>query len=361
MALFGMGDGSLAGVGLSIEGNVVKYAEVLHSGGRFRIGQWGMRWFGGPEDEPAPDAALEDEESGEGTEPPSGWGPLMQPWTLGVLRKFKRAPVFASFSDRDVLTKFITLPELTAQEVARMVELRQREYLPMPNADIVYDFSIVRFAMSTPAAEQGEDIKDMFRGPAQESELRVAVAGVERGIYLAYREAIAQEGVILRSLETNQAAITRGTNSILGSDRSLTYAVLYLSDTYSIVNFVVEGGLYYSRVLEQGLQDLSHDEAGRRRADRLLREIYRSVDFFSVESRGVSVETLYLANGGTQPDPGISRRIQYFLSERLATDVMTLQEVAEEKEDFSPPGGLLAGSLLLPLGLGLRAVSEVGT
>ncbi|MFO7769063.1 MAG: hypothetical protein R6W82_08955 [bacterium] len=352
----------MAGLGFSVEGDVVRYAEVLQGDGRVRIGRWGMRWFGGPEEDPdteAVTAGVPDEPGGT-PEPPSGWGPLMQPWTLGVLRKFKRAPVFASLSDRDVLTKFITLPELTAQEVARMVELRRGEYLPMPNADIVYDFSIVRFAMAAPADEEGEDVRKMFSGPAQESELRVAVAGVERGIYLAYREAIAQEGVILRSLETNQAAISRGTNFILGPEHHLTYAVLYLGDTYSIVNFVVEGGLYYSRVLEQGLQDLTHDEAGRRRADRLLREIFRSVDFFSVESRGVSVDTLYLANGGTQPDPGVSKRIQYFLAERLSTEVVTLQEVAEEREGFTPPSGLLAGSLLLPLGLGLRSVSEVG-
>jgi Tfp pilus assembly PilM family ATPase len=245
--------------------------------------------------------------------------------------------------------------------VARMVELRHREYLPMPNKEIVYDFSLTRFV---PLAEEGEDAGEEGAGErsrVEEAELRVMVAGLERAIYLGYREAMGQEGVLLRSLETNQAAITRGGNFLLGQANPGTYALLYLSDNYSMINFVVDGGLYYSRMLEQGLRTLTPDETGRRRAERLLREIYRSVDFFSVESRGIPVETLFVVNGGLNPDQAATQRIQFFLTERLSVDVQVLHDLVEEQDRITLPAGTVAGTLLIPIGLALRAVDEWGS
>ncbi|MCK4349969.1 MAG: hypothetical protein KAX13_03880, partial [Candidatus Krumholzibacteria bacterium] len=178
--------------------------------------------------------------------------------------------------------------------------------------------------------------------------------GLERGAYIGYRETFAGQGIILRSIETNQAALTRGCNFFLGPGHLGTYAVLYINDTYSMVNFVVDHGLYYSRLLEHGLQSLTPDDVGKRRADRLLRELYRSVDFFSVESRGIPIETLYLTNGGITPDSGVTRRIQRFLGDSLAVEVVTLQEVIEEDDRLALPSGTAAGTLVLPVGLALR-------
>ena len=342
---------------------MVKYAELQAlSGGRLRIGSWGARSFSTSPEGSAADAAPQEGVPESPPAEPSTGGPLAQPWTVGVLRKLKRFPVFASFADSDVLVKFITLPELTEQEVARMVELRYREYLPLPNAQIVYDFSIVRFTpfQSPEGSEAPAEAAFGRTAGEEEAELRVMVTGAERGTYLMYREAIAQEGVILRSMETNQAALTRACNCLLGPDHPGTYAALYLSESYSIVNFVVEGGLYYSRLLEQGLAALTPDEAGKRRAERLLRELYRSVDFFSVESRGIPIETLYLINGSATPDVGVSERIQRFLVERLAVKVQTLHQAVAEREAVALPQGILAGTLLLPIGLALRAYAEAG-
>ena len=348
---------SSGAVGLSVEDNTVKYAEIQQaSGGRFKIGMWGSRNLTESEE------TFEQEESSEAPLMPiqaGAGGPLQQPWTIGLLNKLKRYAVFASFADRDILLKFLSLPELSEQEVARMVELRHREYLPMPRADIVYDFSITRFdhSQSQPSDDDG---KAQAVDTGGQGELRVMVSGIERGAYLVYRESIADQGLVLRSLETNQTAFTRGCNFFLGRDHPGTYAALYLNDTYSMINFVVSRGLYYSRLLEPGLQNLTQDDAGSRRLDRLLREIYRSVDFFSVESRGVPIDTLYLVNGGLAADPGISHRIQKFLSERLSVNVQSLHEVAEENDRIALPAGTLAGTLILPIGLALRSHGEMG-
>ncbi|MFC1627505.1 type IV pilus biogenesis protein PilM [Gemmatimonadota bacterium] len=348
---------STGAVGLSVEENTVKYAELQQaSGGRFRIGMWGARNLTESEEpidqEASSEVPLMPIQAGAG-------GPLQQPWTIGLLHKLKRYAVFASFADRDVLVKFLSLPELNEQEVARMVELRHREYLPMPRADIVYDFSITRFAHSQSKAS-AEEAEVQTADSGSEDELRVMVSGIERGAYMVYRESIADQGLILRSLETNQTAFTRGCNFFLGRDHPGTYAALYLNDTYSMVNFVVSRGLYYSRLLEPGLQNLTQDDSGSRRLDRLLRELYRSVDFFSVESRGVPIDTLYLVNGGLAADPGISHRIQKFLSERLSVNVQSLHEVAEENDRIALPAGTLAGTLILPIGLALRSHGEIG-
>ncbi|MFC1500500.1 type IV pilus biogenesis protein PilM [Candidatus Zixiibacteriota bacterium] len=353
----GMLPGRSAGaVGLSIEENTVKYAELQQaSGGRFRIGMWGSRNLTETEEPLEQDAASEVPlmpiKAGAG-------GPLQQAWTIGLLHKLKRQAVFASFADRDILLKFLSLPELNEQEVARMVELRHREYLPMPRADIVYDFSITRFEQPQ-SHTSGDDAEEQVVDTNNEGELRVMVSGIERGAYLVYRDSIAEQGLVLRSLETNQTAFTRGCNFFLGRDHPGTYAALYLNDTYSMVNFVVSRGLYYSRLLEPGLQNLTQDDAGSRRLDRLLRELYRSVDFFSVESRGVPIETLYLVNGGLAADPGISHRIQKYLSERLSVNVQSLHEVAEENDRIALPAGTIAGTLILPIGLALRSHGEM--
>jgi Tfp pilus assembly PilM family ATPase len=251
--------------------------------------------------------------------------------------------------------KFITLPVLSETEVARMVELRYREYLPMPRADIVYDFSVTRFSYSQEEADQeGDEAGSSVSLNPADDELRVTVMGLEKGAYLGFKEAFASQGVLIRSIETNQCALARGYNFLLGPEHSGTYAALYLNDTYSIVNFVVDHGLYYSRLLEHGLQSLTPDESGKRRVERLLRELYRSVDFFSVESRGIPIEALYIANGGISPDSGVTRRIQRFLGENLSVEVVSLKEVVEMDDRIVLPSGTVAGTLVLPIGLALR-------
>lgn len=344
-------------VGLSIEGDTLKYAELQPmGGGRWRIGVWGSRQFGAVQEAGLPeDDAAPTEIEAESAEAVVSGGPLRQPWTLGVLNKLKKYPVYASLADRDVLMKFITLPVLSEMEVARMVEMRYREYLPMPRAEIVYDFSVTRFSHSKEEAhKEGDETGSSVTPNSGEDELRVTVMGLEKGAYLGFKEAFTSQGVLIRSIETNQCALTRGCNFLLGPEHSGTYAALYLNDTYSMVNFVVDRGLYYSRLLEHGLQSLTPDESGKRRAERLLRELYRSVDFFSVESRGIPIETLYLANGGITPDTGVTRRIQRFLGESLAVEVVSLKEVIDTDERIILPTGIVAGTLVLPIGLALR-------
>ncbi len=348
-----MARGRTGPVGFSLEGDTVKYLELQGGlGGKHRIGIWGLRRFGG---EDIPESAEAETPAEELPAEVTAGGPLMQPWTTGVLHKLRRYPVFASLPDSDVLVKFISLPELNESEVARMVELRHREYLPMPRADIVYDFSIARFQL-----RHGEDEDEEAGAPAGEAELRVMVSGVERGVYLGLREVMGERKVILRSIELNQTALTRACNFLLGSENPGTYAILYLNDVYSMINFVVAGGLYYSRLLEQGLEALTPDQTGMRRLERLLRELYRSVDFFSVESRGIPVETLYLVNGGVAADPAVGLRIQSFLAERLAVNVRLLHEAAAESDRLALPTGILADTLALPLGLALRNSTESG-
>lgn len=353
---------SSGAVGLSIEGDTLKYAELQSmSGGRWRIGVWGSRRFGTVQEAGMPQEDMVPPEiEAETVETVVSGGPLRQPWTLDVLNKLKKYPVYVSLADRDVLMKFITLPVLSETEVARMVELRYREYLPMPRAEIVYDFSVTRFsnskeeAIKEEAIEEGDEAGSSVLLNLAEDELRVTVMGLEKGAYLGFNEAFASQGVLIRSIETNQCALTRGCNFLLGPEHSGTYAALYLNDTYSMVNFVVDHGLYYSRLLEHGLQSLTPDESGKRRVERLLRELYRSVDFFSVESRGIPIETLYLANGGVSPDTGVTRRIQRFLGESLAVEVVSLNEVVEADDRIVLPTGTVAGTLVLPIGLALR-------
>ena len=65
-------------------------------------------------------------------------------------------------------------------------------------------------------------------------------------------------------------------------------------------------------------------------------------------------------NGGLAADPGITNRIQGFLSERLSVKVQILHEVAEENDRVALPAGTLAGTLVLPVGLALRSYGEMG-
>ncbi len=344
-------------VGLSIEGDTLKYAELQSmGGGRWRIGVWGSRRFGTVQEASIPQEDMVPPEiEAEAVETVVSGGPLRQPWTLGVMDKLKKYPVYASLADRDVLMKFITLPVLSETEVARMVELRYREYLPMPRAEIVYDFSVTRFSQNNVEAyEEDDEAGSSVSLNSAEDELRVTVMGLEKGAYLGFNEAFTSQGILIRSIETNQCALTRGCNFLLGPEHSGTYAALYLNDTYSMVNFVVDHGLFYSRLLEHGLQSLTPDESGKRRVERLLRELYRSVDFFSVESRGIPIETLYLANGGVSHDTGVTRRIQRFLGESLAVEVVSLNEVVDVDDRIVLPSGTVAGTLVLPIGLALR-------
>jgi len=79
-----------------------------------------------------------------------------------------------------------------------------------------------------------------------------------------------------------------------------------------------------------------------------------------VESRGEPVDTLFIVNGGLVPDLAATRRIQYFMAERLSVDVQVLHDVVEDQERVIFPAGTVAGTLLTPIGLALRSVAEEG-
>lgn len=214
-------------LGIDIGTAAIKIIELEKSGGRFALKNYGLFELRGTDVQP----------SGPGT----GQSILKLPdqeiiWGLKELIKksnIKSTDTVASIPSFSTFTTIIEMPYLSEQELAKVVPLEARKYIPIPLNEVILDWSIIDILNPITSGVPNSAPK-----PAT---VQVFLAAVPRDETEKYRRIMKGAGLNLKALELENTALIR---ALLGNDLSPTAIVNIGGRSTSIV--IVNKG--YERV-----------------------------------------------------------------------------------------------------------------
>ncbi len=272
---------------------------------------------------------------------------------------FKTGKVSIALPESDVFSQVIKMPKMSEKELAKSLQWETQQYIPMPIEQVNYDFQVIR--------EDAENVELMLVAAPKE-------------LVSKYVKLIQDAGLEVGSVETSMQALSR--LDFFGKGRDGTDIVINIGANSSDVGFIYRGALRLTRSLPIGgttlakavseglnipLEQAEEYKRGYGLDDAALegkittalepflasivKEISRSIDFYTSRSYGENVSRLVLS-GGSSALPGI---LQYFAGktgiETEIIDPFLNIDIPEKfaKEDFSQ----MRPSFALAVGLAL--------
>lgn len=273
-----------------------------------------------------------------------------------------------------ILMRYINLPRVPAEEMRSAMKFEAPQHLPVPEDQLVYDFSPVPEAAGVP-----------------EHQMAVFLAGTHKKLVDSYLATLGRAGLKPTALELDCLATLRAVQWIgLVSHTSQLPLVLLdcgeVGTRISIIRFGVPmltrtlpTGLYHLRTavadtmqistaeaeMALRLKGVKHDPdlapAVEPWMSNLLESVGRSIEFFLIQNRGTTLERVFLVGGGAAlpnlPE-ALSSHLQGVLSDRADGENLRVQPVGLAGLDINPellPGVNHFGPVLMTaLGSALR-------
>jgi type IV pilus assembly protein PilM len=149
------------------------------------------------------------------------------------------------------LLSIIEMPALSQKELAGMVPIEARKYIPVPISDVTIDWSIV------PKSEIEENIPGE-NGPQKGKTVNILLVAIHNNIINQYREITSKTGLDAKFFEievfSSMRAILEGIRGpIMIFDMGASTTKLYM---------VERGLVYHSHTINRGSQDITSNIAG---------------------------------------------------------------------------------------------------
>ncbi|MCX6712376.1 MAG: pilus assembly protein PilM, partial [Candidatus Vogelbacteria bacterium] len=225
---------SRSAVGFDISDRSIKFMELMNNGDGFSLGRFGEREM--------PIGVIEG-------------GELRDPVQLTVIlqelkNKFNFNNVFVSLPDDKAYTINLSLPPMKPEEIHGSIELQLEEHIPLPVADVVFDYDLV--------------------APIKEgAKIEVGVFVLPRAMAEAYLEVFSRVGLNILAIETQSEALARSlaltgdiaTTAIVDIGRNHTATFLLKNGVVIAAAAVPVGGEAITLSLEKNLKiDLAQAE-----------------------------------------------------------------------------------------------------
>lgn len=256
--------------------------------------------------------------------------------TLGL----RRARVAAALAGHAVIVKRLTLPPMSARELADTMPVEAEQYIPFPLSEVELDYEVLASAPALPAAaldvllvaarrdrvaERLAAMTATGRAPVVLDVEAFALANAYEANYpdrtepLVVLVHIGRRGTIVCLLEYGQVAFTRDLN--LGGGAYLEA----LERDLGLVGVDAERTLRQSRITDEAtlgvVRDLHHQ---------LMLEIRKTLDFHRASSTIEQVDRVVLSGGACQIDG---------LHGLLSTELETEVEVFDPFRQITRPAG----------------------
>ncbi len=214
-------------VGFDISDRSIKFMELINEGSNFSLGRFGEREI--------PTGVIEG-------------GELKDPAQLSTIlqelkNKFSLTNVFISLPDDKAYTINLVLPPMKSEEIRGSIELQLEEYIPLPVADVVFDYDLV------------SPIKDGVK-------IEVGVFVLPKATAEAYLKVFASVDLNILAIETQSGALARSlsisgnltTTAIVDIGRSHTAIFLLKNGVVVAAATAPVGGEAITKSLEKNLK-----------------------------------------------------------------------------------------------------------
>lgn len=303
---------------------------------------------------------------------PAGTGALLQATLtqMGVTQN----QVGCCVGGPSILMRFITLPRVPAEEIRAAMKFEAPQHLPIPEDQLVFDFTPVPEAAGVPEHQMAlflagtqKRLIDSFLGATTRAGLRATAVELD---CLAALRTLQWTGAIPHTNQMHVVLVDFGETAT--SITVIRYGVPMISRT-------IPTGLMHLRTAVADSLQISMAEAEMALQNRgvqgdheltpavepwltgLIESVGRSVEFFLIQNRGANVERVYLLGGGATLE-GINEALTVHLRKVLAArpggGQMRVESVGLDGLDINHellPGVQHLGPLLIPaLGSALR-------
>lgn len=303
---------------------------------------------------------------------PGGMGELLR-FSLGSMN-CTQPLVGTCVGGPSILMRYINLPKVSPDEMRAAMKFEAPQHLPIAEEDLVYDFTPVPEASGVP-----------------EHQVAVFLAGTQRKLLDSFLSALGQAQVRPSAVELDCLAAHRSLEwlGLVSHTSPLPLVLADFGESATRLHIMRYGVPMLSRTIPTGitqlrtaLMDTLHIPAPE--AEKVLRtkgvqgdpelsgavdpwvtdlmeSVGRSLEFFLIQNRGVSLERIFLLGGGSAL-PNLPETLQVHLKNVLAgrpeVEQMRVQPVGLAGLDINPellPAVNAYGPLLMPaLGSALR-------
>src|SRR3989339_208881 len=243
-------------------------------------------------------------------------------------QKLERRPVNISVSGQSVVTRYLSWPRMTLNELKNAMQFEAKEYIPWPLEEVVLDCAI---------------IKDNF----ENSKMLIVLAAIKKVILQERLGLLEKAGFVPKIIDVDCFCLANiFDKSYRVSDASVkekTIALLNIGAQTTNMAIIDSGALRFSRDISFGVKGLAL--AG------LSAEITTSIDYYENQN-GSPVEKLLVSGGGSYSQDTLN-----FLSHQLnlpvdSFDILSGVAVGQgfNVEEFKPKKNLFT----VALGLALR-------
>jgi type IV pilus assembly protein PilM len=282
--------------------------------------------------------------------------------------RIKTAEVATGVSGNAVIVKKISLPQMSAEELAESIHWEAEQYIPFDIQDVALDYEVIE-------------------GGGSGGNMDVLLVAVKKDKISEYTSAITQAGRSACVVDVDVFALQNCYEMNYGVDASRVVALLNIGASIMNVN-VVKGGVsvfnrdigaggnQYTDAIQKDL-NLSFEQAESLKkgeqvegasaenlqpilqavSENIAMEVQKTFDFFRATSQEDRIDQIYLA-GGTSKVHGLRE----LLAERFGAPVEMLNpflNVRYSEKDFNPEVlEDLAPSAAIAVGLAVRRVGD---
>lgn len=246
--------------------------------------------------------------------------------------KLPARDIRSSLPETVVVTKIISMPQLSEAELASAIHWQVEQHIPIPLEELQYEYSILR-----------------QRNDPQNKTMDILIVGVQKQAVQALADLFVQSGLDVADLETDTLAQLRVAEPLIASPQPVAF--LHLGAQNSAVTIVYENtlsfvysfgvaGFLLTRAVEQAIHlDPARAEEYKRgfgllpgKAEGKVRqalqpvvqsivsETQKAFHYFTSQYTGQSITRLYVSGGSLYlPD------LLPFLSQSLAVEVVPLR------------------------------------
>jgi type IV pilus assembly protein PilM len=145
------------------------------------------------------------------------------------------------------LVSLIEMPMVDSKQLAQMVPIEARKYIPVPISEVLLDWSVV------PKAGKPLEFEDTENAPAKSEKTDIMVVAIHNDTITKYQEISAKTGVEANFYEIEMFSTIR---SVL--DQSVNSAMIVDVGAGSTKLYIVEGGVIRnSHLVNRGSQDIT--------------------------------------------------------------------------------------------------------
>jgi type IV pilus assembly protein PilM len=356
MAVFGLGK-SKAVVGLDIGSSAVKAVELKPAGKSWRVSAFGA--------EPVPPDSIVDGAIIDGTAVAEAIRRLFES------RQFKTKEVAASLSGNAVIVKKISLPVMTASELAESIYWEAEQYIPFDIQDVNLDYQILNPGTAADAngtmdvllvAAKKEKIADYTGVIAQAGRVPVVVDVDAFALQNAYELNYGLDPQTVVVL-LNAGASAININIISGDQSVFTRDISIGGNAYTeALQKELSLPFETADLLKQGgeVEGASYEDARpvlRAVTENVMLEIQKTFDFFKATASSDRIDRIMVSGGASRAEGFVE-----MLTERFEAQVETFDPFKKVTFDFTKFGvndpSAVAPTAAVAVGLALRRVGD---